>query len=54
MKCGSNIDVYYFGYLLNKATSKKKNIILSGEILIIKKFKGSFKKAFIKGGKAYI
>ena len=33
---GSNTDVYYFGYLLNRAISRKKNIILSRGILVVK------------------
>jgi len=36
IKCGFNIDIYYFKYLLNKAINKKKNIILNGGILVIK------------------
>ena len=36
MRCSSNIDIYYFGYLLDIAISKKKNIILDGESLIAK------------------
>jgi len=36
MKCGSNMDICYFKYLLNKAISKKKNTILYGGILIVK------------------
>ena len=31
MRCGFNIDNYYFGYLLNKVINKKKNIILDGK-----------------------
>jgi len=37
MRCGSNIDAYYFGYLLGRAISKKKNIILNRESLIAKR-----------------
>jgi len=36
IRCGFNIDVCYFRYLLNKAISKKKNIILNRESLIVK------------------
>jgi len=31
MRCGSNTDAYHFGYLLGKAISRKKNIILNRE-----------------------
>jgi len=36
MKCGFNIDICYFKYLLNKAVGGKKNIILNGGILAVK------------------
>jgi len=36
MRCGSNTDACYFKYLLGRAISKKKNIILNGESLIVK------------------
>jgi len=36
VKRGSNMDTYYFGYLLNKTINKKKNAILNGEILVVK------------------
>jgi len=36
MRCGFNIDTYYFRYLLNKAINKKKNIILDRESSTIK------------------
>ena len=36
MRCGSNMDVYYFRYLLGKAISGKKDIILDRGSLIIK------------------
>jgi len=35
MRYSSNIDIYYFKYLLNKAISKK-NIILNRKSLITK------------------
>jgi len=38
VRCGSNIDACCFRCLLNK-TINKKNIILDGEILIVKKKK---------------
>jgi len=36
MRCGSNIDACCFRYLLGRAISKKKNIILDRESLIAK------------------
>jgi len=36
IRCGFNMDACYFGYLLGRAISKKKNIILNGESLIAK------------------
>jgi len=36
MRCGFNIDIYYFKYILNKAINKRKNLILDGENLIVK------------------
>jgi len=36
IRCGSNIDACHFRYLLNKAISKKKNIVLNKESLIVK------------------
>ena len=36
IRYGSNTDSYHFGYLLGKAISKKKNIILDRGSLIIK------------------
>jgi len=36
MRYSSNINIGCFKYLLNRAISKKKNIILDGESLIIK------------------
>ena len=36
IRYGSNIDVCRFRYLLGKAISRKKNIILDRESLIIK------------------
>ena len=36
IRCGSNTDIYYFGYPLSKAISRKQNTILDKESLIIK------------------
>jgi len=36
MRCGFNMDACCFGYLLGRAISRKKNIILDGESLIVK------------------
>jgi len=36
IKCGFNMDVCYFRYLLNKTINKKKNIILNRGILAVK------------------
>ena len=37
IRCKFNKDIYYFGYLLDKAINGKKSIMLDRESLIVKR-----------------